>query len=108
MSINVSQSTEGLIIGLAHKLICTFLVTDGVSPLHVDISWSGSILLSESPQIIISNLTNNGSLYTKTITFLPLLSHDEGEYTCYAEIIGFNETMSSENLTVIAKGMYIQ
>ena len=108
VSINVSQSTEGLIIGLAHKLICTFLVTDGVLPLHVDISWSGSALLSESPQIIISNLTNNGSLYTKTITFLPLLSHDEGEYTCYAEIIGFNETKSSENLTVIAKGMYIQ
>ena len=40
----------------------------------------------------------------RTITFLPLLSRDGGEYTCYAEIIGFSETMSSEGLTVIAEG----
>lgn len=107
MSINVSQSTEGQTIGLAHKLFCTLLVTNGVSPLHVNISWSGSGLLSESPRIITSNLTYNGSLYTKTITFIPLLSRDEGEYTCYAEIIGFSETMSSKGLTVIAEGIYM-
>ena len=104
MSINVSQSTEGQTIGLAHKLFCTLLVTNGVSLLHVNISWSGSALLSESSRIIISNLTNNGSLFMKTITFLPLLGRDGGEYTCYVEIIGFSETMSSEGLTVITEG----
>ena len=107
MSINVTQSLEG-IIGLAHKLECTFLVTDGVLPSHVSINWnSNASSLSQSSRIIVSNLTYNGSLYKKTVTFLPLLNRDKGEYTCYAEITGFNKTVSSESLIVIAKGTYI-
>ena len=110
MSINASQSAKEFIIGLAHILECTFLVTDGVSPFLVSINWNSSTLLSESSRIIISNLTNNESLYRRTISFLPLLSYDGGEYTCYAEIIGFNETVSSHSLIVITKGIhrYIQ
>ena len=107
MSISVTQSTEGSIIGLAHKLECTFLVTNGVSPFLVNINWNISALLSESSRIVVSDITNNGSLYTKTITFLPLLSHDREKYTCYANITGFSETMSSESLIVMATGMNI-
>lgn len=106
MSINVSQSTEEFVIGLAHTLECTFLVTEGVSPFLVNINWNSSTLLSESSRIIISNLTSNGSLYRRTISFLPLLSYDDGEYTCYAEITGFSETVSSDSLIVITKGIH--
>ena len=107
VAISATQSTEGSIVGLAHKLECTFLVTTGVSPDLVNINWNISALLSESARINASNLTNNynGSLYTKTITFLPLLSHDSGKYTCYAEITGFSETMSSESLIVMVTGI---
>ena len=103
VSISVLELTKS-VIGLAHELECTFLVPDGVSPFLVNITWIGSPLLSESPRIVESNLTNNGSLYTRIITFVPLLNRDIGKYFCFAEITGFDETMSSENLTVIANG----
>ena len=103
VSINVSQSTEEFIIGLAHTLECTFLVTAGVSPFLVNINWNSS---TKSSRIIISNLTNNGSLYRRTISFLPLLKYDSGEYTCYAEVNGFNETVSSDSLIVITEGTF--
>ena len=105
MSINVSQSAQEFTIGLGYTLECTFLVTDGVSPFLVNINWNGSASLSESSRIILSNLTNNGSLYTRSIAFIPLLSSDSGEYTCYADIIGFGETMLSESLIVIPEGI---
>ena len=106
VSINVTQSTEGSVIGLAHKLECTFLVTSGVSPSLVNITWNISAQLSESLRIVVSNLTNNGSLYTKAITFLPLLSRDSGKHTCYVEISGFSETMSSKSIIVMVTGMH--
>ena len=105
MSINITQPEE-FIIGLAHNLECTFLVPSGVSPFLVSIVWNGS-MISESSRIVVSNVTSNESLYTRTISFIPLLSHDSGEYTCYAEVTGFDETMSSDSLDVIATGMYL-
>ena len=105
MYINISQPEE-FIIGLAHNLECTFFVPSGVSPFLVNITWNSN-MLSESPQIVVSNITSNGSVYTKTISFIPLLNHDSREYTCYAEIIGFDETMSSESVDVIARGTII-
>ena len=105
MSINVSQSSKEFTIGLSYTLECTFLVTDGVSPFHVNISWNSSTLLFESSRIILSNLTNNGSVYKRSIVFTPLLSFDSGEYTCYADITGFDETMLSDSLIVIPEGI---
>ena len=106
VSINVSQSAEEIVIGLVHTLECTFLVTEGVSPFLVNINWNSSTVLFESSRVIISNLTNNGSLYRRTLSFLPLLGYDGREYTCYADITGFDETMSSDSLIVITKGTY--
>lgn len=104
VSINITQPEE-FIIGLAHNLECTFLVPSGVSPFLVNIAWNGS-MLTESSRIVVSNVTSNGSLYTRTVSFIPLLSLDSGEYTCYAEVIGFDETMLSDSLNIIATGMY--
>ena len=106
VSINVTQSTEGSIIGLAHRLECKFLITSGVSSFLVNISWNNSALLYGSSRIVVSNLTNNASLYSKNIIFLPLLSHDSGKHTCCGEITGFSKTMLCKSLNVMATGMY--
>ena len=110
ISVDVSQSVEGSIIGLSHTLVCTALVVVGVSPSLVKIEWSGNTSLSESPRVIIFNQTSTRSQhrlkFARTVSFSPLLGHDIGEYTCSVIVTGFDGSGNSENVMVMTNGKY--
>ena len=69
------------------------------------ISWTGHSSLSSSPRVTISDQTNNGAVYTRTVTFLPLLNSDGGQYTCSVAVTGFDEADISNSVTVMVNGM---
>jgi len=68
------------------------------------ISWTGHSSLSSLPRVIISNQTNNGVVYTRTVTFSPLLNGDGGQYNCSVTVTGFDEANVSSS--VIVNGKY--
>jgi len=94
------QSMKGGIIGENHNITCTATVTNGISPSLVMISWTGGSSLSDSPRVTISDQTIIGIVYTRTVTFSPLLSVDGGRYNCYALVTGFDEANSSSSVIV--------
>ena len=110
ISIDISQSVEGSVIGLPHTLICTAIVVTGVSPSLVRVDWNGSTSLLESPRVAIFDQTSSGSQYRlkfgRTVTFSPLLGHDVGEYICSVKVTGFDRIGSSESVIVMANGNY--
>jgi len=67
------------------------------------ISWTGHSSLSSSPQVTISDQTNNGVVYTRTMTFSPLHNGDGGQYTCSVSVDGFDEANISSNVIVNGK-----
>jgi len=89
--------------GQEHVLTCTVTVVNGVQSDLVMISWTGHSSLSSSPQVTISNQTNNGVVYTRTVTFSPLLIGDGGQYTCSVVVTGFDEAAISSNVMVNGK-----
>ena len=111
ISIDISQSVEGSVIGLPHTLICTAIVVTGVSPSLVRVDWNGSTSLLESPRVAIFDQTSSGSQYRlkfgRTVTFSPLLGHDVGKYICSVKVTGFDRIGSSESVIVMANGNYI-
>ena len=110
ISVDVSQSVEGSIIGLSHTLVCTAIAVVGVSPSLVKIEWSGNTSLSESPRVIIfyqtSTRSQNRLKFARTVSFSPLLGHDTGEYTCSVVVTGFDRSGDSENVMVMTNGKY--
>ena len=110
ISIDISQSVEGSVIGLPHTLICTATAVIGVSPSLVNVDWRGSTSLSESPRVTIFNQTSVKShhrlKFGRTVTFSPLLGHDIGEYNCSVVVNGFDSIGGSENVMLMANGKY--
>ena len=111
MSIEISQSTEGSVIGLSHTLICTVATAVGVSPSLVKIDWSRNSSLSESPRVTIFDQTTTRShdtlILKRIVAFSPLLYHDIGEYTCSVMVTGFDGVGNLESAMIMANGMYI-
>ena len=103
-SLDISESTEGSVSGLTHTLTCTATLANGVLPSLVTISWSGGSL-SQSPRVIVSDQTTNGSHYTRTVTFSPLLYNDAGQYSCSVLVDGFDEAQHSDDVMVAVNGM---
>ena len=103
-TVSIMQSPERFVSGLDGVLICTVTVADGVPPSLVVINWSEGVSLSDSPQVIISDVTNNGSQYTTMITFSPLLIRDGGQYICSVSVIGFPEADNSEDVIIDVNG----
>jgi len=91
--------------GLDHTLTCTVTVVNGVQSDLVMISWTGPSSLSSSPRVTISDQTNNGVVYTRTVTFSPLLNGDGGQYTCSVSVDGFDEANNSNSTTIMVNGM---
>ena len=106
-SLVISQLVDNPNIGQNHVLTCTVTVAKGVSSSLVVIDWSGGDSLSESSRVIISDQTNNGVQYTRTVTFSPLLSIDGGEYTCSVSVNGFAEANNSDIAAVVVTGKSI-
>ena len=104
-SLYISESTEGSVSGLTHTLTCTATVANGVLPSLVTISWSGGSL-SQSSRVIVSDQTTNGSHYTRTVTFSPLLYNDVGQYNCSVLVNGFDEAQYSENILIVINGKF--
>ena len=82
-------------------------IVNGVQSDLVIISWSGSSSLSSSPRVTITDQTNVGLMYTRTVIFSPLLNGDGGQYTCSVSVTGFNEADSADNIIVMVNGMFI-
>ena len=99
-TLDISESTEGSVSGLTHTLTCTATLANGVLPSLVTISWSGGSL-SQSPRVIVSDQTTNGSHYTRTVTFSPLLYNDAGQYNCSVLVDGFDEAQTSDDVLII-------
>ena len=100
--INVSQSEEGSVSGLNHTLYCTVTLVNGVSSSLVMVNWdredSASLLSSDNMTV------DNGLQFTRTISFLPLLNDNSGQYTCSVSVTGFSEADNSDSLTVVVNG----
>ena len=100
--ITVSQSEEGSVSGLNHTLYCTVALVNGVSSSLVMVNWdkedSASLLSSDNMTV------DNGTQFTRTITFLPLLNAYGGQYTCSVSVTGFSEADSSDTVTIIVNG----
>ena len=94
---------EGAVIGENHNVTCTVTVTNGISPSAVMISWTGGSSLSDSPRVTVSDQTNIGVVYTRTVTFSPLLNTDGGQYTCTVSVTGFDEANSSSGVIIAGK-----
>ena len=92
----MNQSVENPNEGSPYTLTCTFTLPNGVSPDLLNIEWSGHrSVMSSDPRVIISNTTSVGMRqYAKTLTFQPVQSVDNGNYTCVVNIAGF-DTYSS-------------
>jgi len=97
-SVLITQSVKGAVIGENHIITCTVTVTNGISSSLVMISWTGGSSLSDSPRVTISDQTNTGIVYIKTVTFSPLLSVDGGQYNCSVSVTGFDEANSSSSV----------
>jgi len=80
-------------------------VVNGVQPDLVMISWTGSSL-SSSPRVTITDQTNVGLVYTRTVIFFPLLNGDGGQYTCSVAVTGFDEADSSSSVLVVVNGEF--
>ena len=110
VSIDISQSVEGSVIGLPHTLICTVIVVTGVSPSLVKVDWTGSTSLLELPRVAILDQTSSRSpqrlKFGRAVTFSPLLGHDNGEYACSVIVTGFNSVGDSKNVTVTTNGKH--
>ena len=76
-------------------------VVNGVQSDLVMISWTGGSSLSSSPQVTITDQTNVGLVYTRTVIFSPLLNGDGGQYTCFVAVTGFDEADSSSSVMVV-------
>ena len=98
----ISQSVDSPNVGDDLTLTCTVTVASGVSSPLVMVNWNSqdSILPSSS----ISNTSINGLQYTRTITFLPLLSSNSGQYNCSGSVNGFDEASNSDSIIVEVNG----
>ena len=110
ISIEISQSKEGSVIGLPHTLICTVTTVVGVSPSLVKIDWTGNSSLSESSRVTIFDQTTTRShdtlILERIVAFSPLLYHDIGKYTCSVMVTGFDGVGNLESAIIIANGKY--
>ena len=104
LSINISQSMEGSVSGLDRTLTCSVMAV-GVSSHLMMVNWMGGSSLSESPRVNVSELSNNMSLFTRTVTFSPLLNDDVGQYNCTVSVTGYDEATTSNNVTIVVNGM---
>ena len=100
--ITLSQSEEGSVSGLNHTLYCTVTLVNGVSSSLVMVNWdredSASLLPSDNMTV------DNGTQFIRTMTFLPLLNANSGQYTCSVSVNGFSEADSSDTVTIIVNG----
>ena len=100
--ITVSQSEEGSVSGLNHTLYCTVTLVNGVSSSLVMVNWdkedSASLLSSDNMTV------DNGTQFTRTITFIPLLNANSGQYTCSVSVNGFSEANNSDTVTIVVNG----
>ena len=105
-SVEILQLVDGSVDGLEHTLTCIVTVVNGVQSDLVMISWTGHSSLSSSPQVTISDQTNDGGVvYIKTVTFSPLSNGDGGQYTCSVRVDGFDEADISSSVMVVVNGM---
>ena len=105
LSVVISQSVDTSVCEPNHTLTCTVTVVDGVQSDLVMISWTGGSSLSSSPQVTITDQTNVGLVYTRTVIFLPVLNGDSGQYTCSVTVTGFDEADSSSSVIAVVNGM---
>ena len=95
---------EGSISGLDSTLTCS-VTAAGVSSHLMMVNWIGGSSLTESPRVNVSDLSNNVSLHTRTVTFSPLLNDDAGQYNCSVSVTGYDEATTSDSVMVDVNGM---
>ena len=107
-SVVTSQMSDGSFSGLNFGLTCRVTVVSGVQSNLVMVSWTGGSSLSSSPRVTISDQTNDGLVYIRTVTFSPLLNDDEEQYTCSVSVTGFDEASNSDSIMVMVNGTYVR
>jgi len=93
LPLSISQSTSDPVSGQPYNFTCIATAL-GVSHNLVMVNWTkyGSLSeyteIPESPQVMISDLITNGSQIMRTVTFLPVLMSEAGEYLCTVVVLG--------------------
>jgi len=101
-SISISQSTEGLVSGVNHTLLCTATVVNGVSSSLVMVNWSredSAALLSSDNMTV-----DDGLQFTRAIRFLPIVNANSGQHICSVSVNGFSEADNSTSVTLVVNG----
>ena len=102
-SVNVTVPDGTLYAGTNVTLNCTIQL-DGAIDTGVDVTvlWTGPPVLSTTGErITVPDVTGSRPTYQSTVTFTPLISNDDGAYTCNATV---SPNPTSEFITVSGAG----
>ena len=81
----VAVPTDPLYTGTNVTLTCNIVLNDQVdSPVIVNVTWTGPG--GEITSVILSGIAESPSPFQATLTFAPLISSDDGNYTCEATV----------------------
>ena len=71
------------------SLQCTVETVEGVRPENISIQWTGPDggQISSGGNIVIGNLTTDGTVTTGSLQFSPLRTSDRGQYTCTGRVV---------------------
>ena len=107
--LSISQSTSNPVSGQPYTLTCTATV-HGVVLSLVMLNWTVHRSISEyvkiptSSRVVLSDLITSGIQIMRTVTFLPLLRSDSGEYLCNVEVHGNMDANNSRHAVISVNG----
>ena len=104
-SVNVAVPDGTLYAGTNVTLNCTIQLDGAIDTgVGVTVEWTGPngvTVLSTDGLITVSDVTGSNTTYQSTVTFTPLISNDNGTYTCNATV---SPNLTSEVITVSGAG----
>jgi len=87
IAIDVYQPVQDPNTGSEHNISCTVTIPNELDPSLVIIDWIKDTLISNTTRVyVIASI--NGSVFTKSLVFQPILTNDNGTYQCIVTIDG--------------------
>ena len=85
-SVSVTN-TSGTYAGTNFNLTCAIELNTAVdTPVVVNSTWRGPVVIPAGPRVIASEPTGTGARYQTILMFRPLNTSDSGNYTCEATV----------------------
>ena len=93
------------------SLQCTVETEEGVRPENISIQWTGPDggQISSGDNIVIEELTTDGTITTGSLQFSPLSTSDRGQYTCTGRVVASSvevDVSNSDSIVVIVTSTF--